>query len=98
MPTTKKFNTRFLLDELEVLYRKSPHHVSDTINDVSRWSVSHTIIFRTPDQPEDEAWEAYYSVGATECQEESPWEHETEVEATLVKKVTKVVTVWERDQ
>ena len=98
MPTTKKFNTRYLLDELEILDERSPHHVSDTINDVWQQNVSHTIIFRTPDQPEDEAWEAYYSVGPAERQEESPWEHETEVEATLVKKVTKVVTVWERDQ
>lgn len=69
--------------------------VSDEIDDTTRWSVLHTLIFRLPDQPENEAWEVSYSVGATEQQDESPWEYEEQVTATLVRQVEKVVKVWE---
>jgi hypothetical protein len=34
-------------------------------------------------------------VGATEVQQERPWEHEDEVEAVLVREVERTVKVWE---
>ncbi len=69
--------------------------ISDEIDDTTRWSVLHTLTFRLADQPECAAWSVGYSVGATEQQDESPWEHEPEVTATLMRAVAKTVTVWE---
>jgi hypothetical protein len=50
------------------------------------------LVFRLPGMPENEAWETGYSVGATEQQDERPWEHDDTIECTLVehKSVTRV--------
>jgi hypothetical protein len=37
---------------------------------------------------------ANYSVGATEMQDESPWENEEEVECTEVELVEQTIKVW----
>ena len=97
MPTTKKFPAKELLD-LGLPGDHDPEEVtviSDTITGHRRWSVDHALIFRLPDQPPGEAWMVDYSVGATESQDEGPWEGETEVKATLVREVEKLVKVWE---
>lgn len=71
--------------------------VSDEMYDHGRWSVGHTLIFRIEaEQPENEAWRVYYSVGATEYQPESPWEYDDNIVAHLVRLVPKTVEVWER--
>jgi hypothetical protein len=100
----KTFEVRYLRDELELPDSASEHEkhgrmvYSDQITDHTRWSVVHTLIFRTADQPADEAWSVDYSVGATESQDESPWEHEEQVEAILVRRVEKTIKVWESAQ
>lgn len=50
--------------------------ILDEITDQSRWSVHHRIIF--PYQ--GKFYEAYYSEGATEMQDESAWEYDDTVE------------------
>ncbi len=64
--------------------------VEDKVIDTTRWSVIHSLIFRY----EDKHYSTSYSIGATESQDESPWQYEPEVECTEVKKVEKVVEVW----
>lgn len=66
--------------------------IRDTISDTSRWSIHHDIIFAY----NGKFYETYYSVGATECQDESPWEHDEEVECFEVKLVEKTIKVWEK--
>lgn len=96
MAEKKLFNTTELLDMgLPSYPPKGGKIISDNIEDHSRWSVHHCIIVQFPGQDEDEAWSMHYSIGATECQDESPWEREDEVEATLVKRQQKTITVWE---
>lgn len=73
-----KFKKEFLRDELDLPYNAIENHVIDN----SRWSIQHEIIF----EHEGKFYQAYYSVGATECQDERPWEYEDEVECTEVVK------------
>ena len=92
-----KFKREYLR-ELDLPYGIAPEDgkiVSREIVDTSRWSIHYSLIFWLTGMPEGQAWMVGYSRGATECQEEPPWEYEEEVEATLVHKVEKVVTVWE---
>jgi len=84
----------------DVLYEDNEKSkiISDRIIENSRWSILHELIFRFDDMPEDEAWRVSYTVGATEQQDESPWEYEETDEATLVRRVEKLVKVWETAQ
>ena len=71
-----KWNKDRLIDEYDLPWGgpKSTILLKE-ICDHTRWSVHYRLIFRIPDQPEGEAYEVYYSVGATESQDESPWEY-----------------------
>lgn len=90
------FKREYLTNELDLPWKRNGGAVvSDRIVGTRRWSVDHEIVFRVPGQPEGEAWLTTYSVGATESQDEGPWEYENEVECTLVRQVEKTVTVWE---
>lgn len=68
--------------------------VQDEITDTTRWSVHHECVFKL----EDKFYMTDYSVGATEMQDESPYEYDgdwvrvTEVEEKQVT-VTKFVPV-----
>lgn len=66
--------------------------IEDIIKSASRWSIHHEIIFKWID---GKFYRAYYSEGATEMQDERPWEYEDMVECIRVHKVPKVVEVWE---
>jgi hypothetical protein len=66
--------------------------IEDNVVDNSRWSIYHELIFRWHD---GKTYRTDYSVGATEMQDESPWEYSEEVECTEVHKVPKTVEVWE---
>lgn len=67
--------------------------ISDEISDHGRWSVSHALIFSV----EGKTYITYYSVGATESQNETPWQYDgDEIDCYPVRAVEKVVTVWER--
>lgn len=74
-----------------ILYEGLGEIILDTIIDHTRWSVCHELIFKY----QDKYYSAGYSVGATEHQDESPWEYDEEVECTEVHKVPKMIEVWE---
>lgn len=80
------FDKEFMLEE--ILWGDKV--VEDEITDHSRWSVHHYLIF----EHEGKFWETSYSVGATEQQDERPWEYEDEVECVEVEKVEIVKTEW----
>lgn len=56
----------------------------------TRWSLIHRIIF----EHEGKCYQAYYSEGATEYQDESPWENEDEVRCTEVEQIEVLVREW----
>lgn len=65
--------------------------IEDTITSTSRWSVHHDLVFRLGPTH----YSTSYSVGATEQQNERPWEYEEEVECVEVRAVQKTITAWE---
>jgi hypothetical protein len=69
----------------------SEDEVQNTIVGHRRWSVDHEMIFKY----NGKLYRANYSVGATESQDEGPWEYEDEVEVTEVNPVEKTVIVYE---
>jgi len=81
-----KFDPDFLRDKLGLPFTA----VEDKIVDNSRWSIYHEIIF----EYEGKFYKTHYSVGATECQDESPWEYEDEVDCTEVVQKEVTVTAW----
>lgn len=84
-----KFPKEFMLD---ILYGESDEAelISDKIIYNSRWTIVHTIIFKH----KDSFYKAYYNVGATEYQEESPWEDDEKVECTEVVPVEKTIITY----
>ena len=76
-----------------VLYQKEPGTkiIEDKIVDTSRWSIIHELIFSF----EGKYYKTDYSEGATEQQDERPWEYDTDVDCVEVKPVEKLVTVYE---
>lgn len=66
--------------------------IEDEVIGNSRWSIHHKLIFRWID---GKTYLTTYSVGATEMQDESPWECINEVECIEVHKVPKTIEVWE---
>jgi hypothetical protein len=83
-----KFPKKILVDDLELPYCA----ISDEITGTSRWNIHHEIIFEL----EGKFYRTSYSEGATELQDESPWEYDNEVECEQVEKITKMVevTIW----
>ncbi len=65
--------------------------IENNIVDTSRWSIHHEIIFKWKD---GKHYRAYYSVGATEMQEEAPWEYDDEVHCTEVELKEVTVKTW----
>ena len=85
---TKSFPKQFLFEILG----GSPDRVEDKITDNGRWSINHTLVFKA----EGKLWQVGYSVGATEQQDESPWEYEKDpIPCTEVKAVEKTVIAYE---
>jgi hypothetical protein len=73
---------------LEILY--SDNLIEDKVVGTGRWSTHHAIVFAH----DGRFYSAKYSVGATEYQEESPWEYQDMVECTEVRQVEEIVKVW----
>jgi len=84
--TTKKFSVEFMRD---VLWGDAANVeiIKNEIFDTTRWSNCYELIFDF----EDKLWMCSYDVGATEQQEQRPWEYEDHVECVLVKPVEKTV-------
>ena len=85
----KKFPKQFMLD---MLWDESDDAevIEDKITDNGRWSIHHKLIFKH----KDKFYSTGYSVGATEMQDEGPWEDEDEVECTEVEPKEKTITVY----
>ena len=82
-----KFSKEYLKNNLDLPYSA----LEDKIVDTSRWSVHHEIIFAD----QGKFYKTYYSEGATEMQDERPWEYDNEIECTEVHIIEKLVKVWE---
>lgn len=89
---TKNFHKDYLKNELELPWSA----IKNTITGTSRWSVHHEIIF----EDKGKFYKTHYSEGATECQDERPWEYDENVECVEVelKKVERVEWVEVQDE
>jgi hypothetical protein len=81
-----KLDKKFMVNELDLPYTA----ILDEITDTSRWSVHHRIIFAYRGR----FYETNYSVGATEMQDESPWEYDDQVECIEVELKEVKVKKW----
>lgn len=83
------FEKQFLLDSLDAGDEST---VYDKIIDTSRWSNQYERVFKH----EGKFYRTYYQVGATEQQDERPYENDPDmIECGEVKPVEKVVIVYE---
>mgnify|MGYP001585162090 CR=1 FL=1 len=92
---SQKYVTRTFSKEtlLEVLWEDAEGFdiIENEIYDTSRWSNWYNLIFKY----EDKFYETQYSVGATESQDESPWEYDgPEIVCYLVEPVEVTVTKY----
>jgi len=79
----------------EVVWEEHPdweQASSPEIYDTSRWSNLFSGVFKH--LPTDKYYEFCWSQGATECQDEQPFEYEKEVEPILVEKQIVQVEKW----
>ena len=81
----KRFTSEELLAD-DVIYEP----VEDIIISVGRWSIHHRIVF----EREGKFWLGAYSVGATESQDECPWQNVDEVECVEVELKEVLKKVW----
>lgn len=77
---------KYMTDDLDLPYSA----LLDEIIDTSRWSIHHRIIFNY----QGRFYQTHYSVGATESQDESPWEYDDEVECEEVELKEVTVKKW----
>lgn len=80
-----------LIDDLGLPYERGCVRLDEHI-DSSRWSETRRVVF----DYNGKTYEAFYSQGLTESQDEGPWEYEEEVELFPVHEVEKTIKVWER--
>ncbi len=82
-------------DMQEMAYGDSDYLIpieEDTI-DSSRWSIQHKVIFK--DKNTGKTYVSFYSVGATEMQDESPYEWDgKEIECDEVKQEKVEALIW----
>lgn len=64
--------------------------LEDKITGHGRWSVVHEIVFELGGK----FYRTTYSIGATEMQDERPWQYEDSVTCEEVKRVEKVIQDW----
>ena len=83
----KIFSKDYLKNELGLPYENA---IVDKIIDTTRWSIVHEIIF----EDNGKFYQTTYSEGATEMQDERPWEYEDEVECTEVELCEVKVKKW----
>ena len=76
---------------LSILYRGDDAYkiVRNTLEDSTRWSLCYDLVIQNT--ADSRFWNAGYRQGATESQDEGPWEGDTEVTFTEVFPVEKVV-------
>lgn len=81
-----KFSKDYLINEKDL----PDTAIKDTIIDNSRWSIIHEIVF----EDKGKFYMTTYSVGATESQDESPWEYDNEVECAEVELKEVKIKKW----
>ncbi|KAF6565357.1 hypothetical protein G9G63_09365 [Paenibacillus sp. EKM202P] len=81
-----KFKKNYLINELDL----PDTALVDEITDTSRWSIHHNIIF----EHQGKFYQTHYSEGATEMQDESPWEYEEDVDCDEVELKEVKVMKW----
>ncbi len=81
-----KLHKDYLMNELDLPYSAIKNDIVNT----SRWSINHEIIFTH----DGKFYRTHYSEGATEMQDESPWEYETEVTCIEVELKEVKVKKW----
>lgn len=86
MKNVIKLTSEFLKNELDLPWSAKEDHIVDN----SRWSIMHSIIF----EHEGKFYRAFYNVGATESQDEGPWEYADIVECTEVEQKEVLVKQW----
>lgn len=92
MSKTKRVEKKVTFPKKELLEMNLPQSaVEDTVIDHTRWSVVHHIIF----EKDGKYYSTTYSVGATERQDELPWEYQESVECTEVVEKEITTFVWE---
>ena len=85
----RKFEAQFLLDEV---LDNDDVVVEDKITNTTRWSVIHKLVFKH----ENKFYQTSYSVGATEQQDETPWQDVDDVICVEVEPVEKIIVVYEK--
>ena len=85
--SVKKFSKDYLKDELDLPYSNT---IVDRIINTTRWSIVHEIVF----EDNGKFYQTTYSEGATEMQDERPWEYEDEVECEEVELREEKVKKW----
>jgi hypothetical protein len=86
---TKNFPKQDLLDMLHHDGAEEYEIVHDAIIDNTRWSIVHDLLFKHG----GEFWETNYQRGATEQQDERPWEYDgDEITCINVVPVQKTIT------
>jgi len=85
-----KFKKEFLLEILWGAEGIGAKEVRNEIVDTRRWSIDHYLVFSY----KDKFWGVSYSTGATECQDEAPFEYD-EDEIECVELVPEEKTVIE---
>ena len=83
------FAKHFLVDELELPYNDDIIKLNEIV-ETSRWSIHYLLVFEF----EGKYFRTRYSVGATESQDESPWEYDDEVYCVEVVEQEVTVTRW----
>ena len=86
---TRIFKKDFLVDELDLPYNDDIIKLNEIV-DTSRWSIVYKIVF----EYEGKFYSTSYGVGATESQDEGPWEHLDEVQCMEVEEKEVTVKRW----
>ena len=66
--------------------------VYDRVVDNTSWSIIYELVFKY----NNKYYKTSYSVGATEYQDETPWEYNDEIECEEVEPIQKLITVYEK--
>ena len=84
----KVFKKEYLTEELGLPY--DCKLIEDKVIDNTRWSVVHEIVFKD----KGKFYQTTYSEGATEYQDEKPWEYEDEVKCIEVELKEVKIKKW----
>ena len=87
MTRTKVFSKDYLMDELDLPYENT---IVNRIVNTTRWFIIHEIVF----EDKGKFYMTTYSEGATEYQDERPWEYDDEIKCTEVELKEVKVKKW----